>query len=136
MLQVYSSNVDVAANTPYPFEYTVIDKGPAESLSGASTIQLNQRGVYLVEADGYATASAATPVEVQLYVNGVAQPQAISSFTTDIANVGNFGFKTFVKVFQNNCNNCCLSGPTSLQLINGATAVEDAHINVVITKIC
>lgn len=136
MLQIYSSNVDVAANTPYPFEYTVIDKGPAENLSGASTIQLNQRGVYLVEVDGYATATAATPVETQLYVNGVAQPQAFSSFTGAIDGIGNFGFKTFVKVFQNNCNNCCLSGPTNLQVMNGTTAVEDAHINVVVTKIC
>ena len=80
MLQVYSDNLAVAANTVYPFNNVVIDKGNAENLSAPATIQLNQRGVYLVEMDGYATPDAATQVDVQLIVNGVAQPQAISSF--------------------------------------------------------
>ena len=69
-------------------------------------------------------------------VNGVAQPQAITSFTpASITDTRTFGFKTFVRVLENNCQCNCLTAPTTLQFMNGETAVSDAHINVVITKI-
>ena len=136
MLQVYSDNLAVDANTVFSFNNVVIDKGCAESLSAPSTIQLNQRGIYLVEMDGYATPEAATEVAVQLIVNGVAQPQAISSFVpASVTDARTFGFKTFVRVTQNNCPCDCLASPTTLQFMNGETAISEAHINVVITKI-
>ena len=136
MLQVYSDNLTVAANTAFQFNNVVVDKGCAEALSAPATIQLNQRGVYLVEMDGYATPEAATEVTVQLYVNGVAQPQAISSFVpASVTDARTFGFKTFVRVTQNNCNCNCLTSPTTLQFMNGDTEVSEAHINAVITKI-
>ena len=136
MLQVYSSNLAVTANTVFPFNNVVVDKGCAESLSTPATIQLNKQGVYLVEMDGFATPDAATEVSVQLIVNGVAQPQAISTFVpAAITDTRTFGFKTFVRVLENNCPCNCLTSPTTLQFMNGDTALSDAHINVVITKI-
>ena len=136
MLQVYSSNLAVDANTVFPFNNVVMDKGCAESLSAPATIQLNKAGVYLVEMDGFATPDAATAVSIQLVVNGVAQPQAITSFVpASVTDARTFGFKTFVRVLENNCQCNCLTSPTTLQFINGDTAVSDAHINVVITKI-
>lgn len=136
MLQVYSSDLAVAANTVFPFNNVVMDKGCAEQLSAPATIQLNKQGVYLVEMDGFATPDAATEVSVQLVVNGVAQPQAITSFVpAAITDARTFGFKTFVRVLQSNCQCNCLTSPTTLQFINGDTAISDAHINVVITKI-
>ena len=136
MLQVYSSNLAVTANTVFPFNNVVVDKGCAESLSAPATIQLNKQGVYLVEMDGFATPDAATEVSVQLIVNGVAQPQAISTFVpAAITDTRTFGFKTFVRVLENNCPCNCLTSPTTLQFMNGDTALSDAHINVVITKI-
>jgi len=136
MLQAYSSNLEVAANAAFPFNNITLDKGCGETLSAPASIQLNQRGVYLVEVDGFATPADATLVTVQLYVNGVAQPQAISSFTGVAATANTFGFKTFVQVAENNCQCNCLSSPTVLQVINGITALTDAHINIVVTKIC
>ena len=136
MLQVYSDNLTVAENTMFPFNNVVMDKGCGEALSAPATIQLNKQGVYLVEMDGFATPDAATEVSVQLYVNGVAQPQAITSFVpAAITDTRTFGFKTFVRALQNNCNCNCLTAPTTLQFMNGDTALSDAHINVVITKI-
>ena len=136
MLQVYSDNLAVAANAVFPFNNVVVDKGCAENLSAPATLQLNQRGVYLVEMDGFATPEAATIVSIQLYVNGVAQPQAVSTFVpASVTDTRTFGFKTFVRVFENNCNCNCLTSPTTLQFMNGETEVSDAHINVVITKI-
>ena len=136
MLQVYSSNLTVDANAVFPFNNVVMDKGCGETLSAPATIQLNKAGVYLVEMDGFATPDAATEVSVQLVVNGVAQPQAISSFIpASVTDARTFGFKTFVRVLENNCPCNCLTSPTTLQFINGDTGVSEAHINVVITKI-
>lgn len=135
MLQAYSSNLTVAANAAYSFNNVTVDKGCAERLSGPSSIELNKQGVYLVEVDGFGTADAATLVSTQLFVNGVAQPQAISSFTGVSAAVGAFNFKTLVQVENNNCPCNCTTSPTVLQVRNGATALTDAHINVIVTKI-
>lgn len=135
MLQAYSSNLTIAAGAAYPFNNVTVDKGCAEKLSAPASIQLNQRGVYLVEVDGYGTGAAAADGTTQLYVNGVAQPQAISSYTAAAATVSNFGFKTFVQVTENNCQCNCVSSPTVLQVINGEANLTEAHINVVVTKI-
>ena len=136
MLQAYSSNLSMTANTAFPFNNVIVDKGCAEKLAAPASIQLNQRGVYLVEVDGYGTGAAAGDNTAQLVVNGVAQPQAISTYTTAAADVSNFGFKTFVQVTTNNCNCNCISSPTVLQVLNGEGALTDAHINIVVTKIC
>ena len=99
MLQIYSDNLAVAANTVFPFNNVILDKGCAENLSAPATVQLNKQGVYLIEMDGFATPDAATEVSIQLYVNGVAQPQAITSFMgTSVTATDTFGFKTFVRV--------------------------------------
>ena len=136
MIQVYSSNLAVDANTVFPFNNVALDKGCGETLSAPATIQLNQRGVYLVEMDGFATPDATTEVSIQLIVNGIAQPQAITSFVpAAVTDTRTFGFKTFVRVLENNCQCNCLTSPTTLQFMNGDTALSDAHINVVITKI-
>ena len=136
MFQAYSSNLAVDANAMFPFNNVVLDKGCGETLSAPATIQLNQRGIHLVEMDGFATPDAATEVSVQLMVDGVLQPQAITSFVpASITDTRAFGFKTFVRVLQNNCQCNCLTSPTTLQFVNGTTALTDAHINVVVTKI-
>ena len=135
MLQAYSSNLTMAANAAFPFNNVTVDKGCGETLSAPASIQLNQRGVYLVEVDGYGTGAAAATGSVQLNVNGVAYPQAISEFTAAAATISNFGFKTFVQVANNNCPCNCVTSPTVLQVVNGAAALTDAHINVVVTKI-
>lgn len=136
MLQAYSSNLSIAENTAFPFNNVTLDKGCGEALSAPATIQLNKRGVYLVEVDGFGTGAGADTDTIQLYVNGVAQPQAISSFTTAAATISNFGFKTFVQVNENNCPCNCLTSPTVLQVLNGAAELTAAHINIVVTKIC
>lgn len=135
MLQAFSSDLTISANAAYPFNNVTVDKGCAETLSAPASIQLNQRGVYLVEVDGYGTGSAAGENTAQLYVNGVAYMQGISSYTTAAATVANFSFKTFVQVNENNCRCNCISSPTVLQVINGEQPLTDAHVNIVVTKI-
>lgn len=134
MLQAYSSNLTVTADTFFPFNNVTIDKGCAEKLSGPSSIELNQRGVYLIEVDGFGTGVSAGTGIIQLYVNNVAYPQALSSYPSSSGNVSNFSFKTFVQVTENNCNCNCISSPTVLQVFSDNDLTE-AHINTVVTKI-
>ena len=136
MLQLYSSNLAVEANAPFVFNNVVLDKGCGERLISPSTIALERRGIYLIEMDGFATPDAATEVSVQLYVNNVPLPQAITLFVpAAVTDTRTFGFKTFVRVFENNCNCNYLTTPTTISFMNGTTAVSDAHINVAITQI-
>ena len=135
MLQAYSSNLTVATNAAFNFNNVTVDKGCAERLSGPASIELNKQGVYLVEVDGFGTAGAATLVSAQLFVNGVAQPQAIDSFTGVADDVGAFSFKSLVQVENNNCACNCATSPTVLQVRNGITELTDAHINIIVTKL-
>lgn len=135
MIQAYSSNLTIGANTFYPLNNVIVDKGTCETFSGPSTIQLNKRGVYLVEVDGFITGSAAGTGSTQLYVNNVAQPQAVCEFASAAGDVSNFSLKSLVQVTENNCPCNCTTSPTTLQFMN-SLAGTDAHINVVVTKIC
>ena len=122
MLEIYSTDVDVAANSAIPFQNVSLKKGCTAELSGASTINLNKCGVYMVAVDAVASASTT----IQLYKNGVAQPQAQSTGTA-------LGFVTLVQVAENNSCCPCASG-VSLQIVN-ETAATFTDCNVVVTKV-
>lgn len=122
MLEAYSVNAEVAATSPVPFNNVTLKKGCTVTLSGPATIELNKCGVYMVSFDG----AAGAETTVQMYKDGVAQPQAQS---VGVA----LGFTTLVQVPNNNCG-CPCSSPTTLQFMN-ETATTFDNVNVVITKI-
>ena len=123
MIQAYSINVDSQAGAAVPFNNIVVDKGAAECIPTPSTITLNRCGVYKVEVTG----NAATAGTIQLYVDGVAQPQAISTGTTVELN-------TLIQSNRNN-NNCCCSKPVTVQVITPAELTL-TMINIIVTKLC
>ena len=135
MLEVYSSNLDVAAGAAIPLNNVIIQKGNTAVNSAPATVQLNRSGVYMVHCDGFCTAGAAGDVTIQMTKNGLLQPQAISTFTGAAATTDTFEFNTLVQVPNNNTN-CCCSSPTILQFINNGIAVSGLHINVCVTKVC
>ena len=136
MLQAYSSNIEINANSAIPFNNIVVDKGNAESLAAPATIEINQRGVYLVKLDGFGTGAAAGEMAIQLYVNGVAQPQAQGQFSTAAGETVNFSFNTLLQVANNNCNCNCYSKPTVLQVIPTEQSLTDGFANIVVTRLC
>lgn len=122
MLEIYSTNIDVAVDAFIPFENVALKKGCTAELSGTNTINLNKCGVYMVSCD----ASASAETTIQLYKDGIPQAQAQSTGT-------NLSFTTLVQVNDN--NSCCAcASPVSLQILSD-TAVTFTDINVVITKI-
>lgn len=123
MLEAYSLNVAVAANSAIPFNNVTIEKGCTARLPSPATVELNKCGVYMVAVDASATAAAT----IQLYKDGVMQPQAQSTGTSP-------SFTTLVQVDHNNCG-CCCTSPTLVQIRTPAAATfTDA--NIVVTKIC
>ena len=122
MLEAYSVNVAVGANANIPFNSTSLIKGCTATKPSADTINLNKCGVYMVECD----ASSATSTTIQLYKDGVAQPQAQGTGLTP-------SFTTLVQVTEN--NTCCpCSSPTVLQVRN-TTAGTFTDANIVVTKV-
>ena len=122
MLEIYSTDLTVAANTAVSFQNVSLQKGCTAELSGANTIKLNKCGVYMVAVDS----SAETATTIQLYKDGVAQPQAQATGGTP-------SFVTLVQVNENNSCCPCASG-TSLQVMN-ETATTFSNINVSVTKV-
>lgn len=122
MLEVYSTNIDVAADAAIPFQNVSLQKGCTAELSGTSTIELNKCGVYMISCD----ASASVSTMIQLFKNGVAQAQAQSTGVTP-------SFVTLVQVTENNCC-CACSSPVSLQITTD-TAATFTDINVCVTKL-
>lgn len=122
MLEAYSLDVTAAANSNVPFNSVTLEKGCTVTKPSADTINLNKCGVYMVEVD--ATAAASTTL--QLYKDGIAQPQAQSTGT-------NPSFTTLVQVPKNNTS-CPCTSPVSIQIVNtAATTLSNAHI--VVTKV-
>lgn len=126
MLEAYSTDVEVAANAAIPFNNVSLEKGCTAILTSPSTINLNKCGVYMVSCD----ASTESAVTIELFKDGVAQPQAQS--TGDSA----LSFVTLVQVDKN--NSCCAcASPVVLQVKNiGDAAVTFTNVNVCVTKIC
>ena len=123
MLEAYSTNLELDANVNVPFNSTSVVKGCTVTKPSADTINLNKCGVYMVEVD----ASAGTSTTLQLYKDGVAQPQAQSTGL-------NPSFTTLVQVSKN--NTCCAcSSPVTLQVRN-TVAGTLTNANIVVTKVC
>lgn len=122
MVEAYSLNVTVGANSNIPFNSTSLIKGCTATHPSPDTFELNKCGVYMVSVD----ISTTTSTTVQLYKNGVAQPQAQSTGLSP-------SFITLVQVTENN-SNCPCSSPTVIQVRNTvAGTLTDA--NIVITKV-
>lgn len=122
MLQAYSINVDVVADSIVPFNNVSVDKGCAEELTGVGTIELEKAGIYVVHVD----ASVSTATTIQLIRNGVPLPQAQSTGTS-------LSFTTYVQVEGNNCNCNCRTSPVTIQLHNLTGTVFD-NVNIVVRK--
>ena len=122
MIEAYSLNLTATANSAIPFNSTSLTKGCTVSHPSPDTFNLNKCGVYMVSVDASATASTT----IQLYKEGVAQPQAQSTGETP-------SFNTLVQVDKD--NTCCpCSSPTTIKVMNTtATTLTDA--NIVITKV-
>lgn len=139
MIEAYSLNVPVAANSPVPFNSVSLVKGCTVKQQNVNTFVFNKKGVYAVSLDAAGAISGTTAANMilQLYKNGVPQPQAQGvANSTSVTDVESMCFKTLVQVAEDNNPCCCSAAPTTIQIMNGAAAVTLNKVNVTITKIC
>lgn len=137
MVQYYSTGVDVAAGGFFPLNNAAYVKGQTTTHGAPATLELNQRGIYMVSVDSYATLEGAGDFSIQLYRDGVALPQALNTTSVAAGEIGATSFSTLVTVPQSNCPCNCTSAPVTLQIANASEVdITDAHVNVVVTKIC
>ena len=137
MIEAYSNNISVAAAQAITFNSLSLSKGCSVKQQNSSTFIFNKCGVYEVSFDAVANGSGGTGnVIVQLWKDGVSQPQALTSTTLATAtDVEPISFKTLVQVPSNNNNNACCVSPTTIQFENTGVATLFNHANVVITKV-
>lgn len=124
MLEAYSLNVTIPANSAITFNNVTLKKGCTAELLGNGTIQLNKCGIYMIECD----ASSAASTTIQLFKDNVAQSQAQSTGSS-------LSFTTLVQVTEN--NSCCpCTSPTVIQVKNVGTASSTfTDANIVVTKV-
>jgi hypothetical protein len=135
MLQVYSDNIVVPANSAIPLNNVKIRKGCTAVNSAPSTIQLNKRGVYVVNMDAFGEAAAAGDITIQMFRNGVADPSAVSTVTGAVGEIDTLHFETLVQVSEDNTP-CCCTAPTEIRFETGDVGINGLHINAVVTKLC
>ena len=125
MIEAYSTNIDVAADTAIPFNSTTVAKGCTVTHTSPDTFNLNKCGVYMVSVDTSSEAEAT----IQLFKDGVAQAQGQSTGGSH---------QSFVTLVQTDKNNSCCpcSSPTTLQIMNTGAAATFTSANIAITKVC
>ncbi len=135
MLEAYSNNQTILTNGYLPFTSASLVKGKTATLNGVSTIELNKSGVYEIILNIDALPSAAGNLIINMLKNNVIQQQAIINVPSVATNGISATVATLVSVRDDNSCKCnCL--PTSLQFVNTGVGLEQAKVNVVITKIC
>ena len=135
MLDLYSLNVDVAANGAIPLNNSKITKGVTAVHNAPATIELNKSGVYMVSCNASITPAAAGIVRIQLAQNNVLDLSSFSEATGAAAQITDLSFTTLVQVRDNNTC-CCNTAPTTLQLINAGEAGTFSIVRVTVTKLC
>lgn len=144
MLQVYSNNIELTVPAEgavfVPFNNVSKDKGCDSRLSAPGTIQIDRQGVYDVHVNASLAPAVAGDYIVQLYVNGVAQPEAMARFTAVAGAYDSVSFEDLVTVVRNNTC-CCFTSPTNIQVgissVDGVTGLVDiANISTPVTRIC
>ena len=135
MIEAYSNNINVATDATIPFTNVQIQKGCTAKIESSGTIELNKAGIYMVSVDAAGTPTTDGDMSIQLYKDGVAQPQAQSEVAGTTTAAANLGFLTLVQVKENNTCSCCTS-PTFVRVVNTGVPVDYAIANIAVTKVC
>ena len=137
MIQLYSDGLTVAAGAAVPLNNIVYFKGNSATHQAPATIELNQRGVYLVKVDAYGSTADVGTFGVQVAVNGVPRLDAINQMTVAAGDLGSASTACIVTVTQSNCPCNCVAAATTVTIINPSDVeATAAHYNVVVSKLC
>lgn len=134
MLEVYSKNVTVASNSSVPLNNIAVSKGCSAITKGTSTIQFNKCGVYKIDVSAVGIAQDGGNISLQLYRNGLAQPEAVTELTAaDTTSAHTLNFSTLIQVPNSNTA-CPCSIPVTIGLVNTGVVTVYSNVDIVVTK--
>lgn len=96
MLRAYSNNITVNSGNPIPFNTDKIDIGSAITHKSPTDIVVNLPGYYMVTLD-IAYSGETENINIQLFADNVAIPDAIITNQNIVSNVVNGSFTTIIK---------------------------------------
>lgn len=133
MFEVFSNTSRVLAqNAPVVFDTQKFTDCRVRLNGAGNTITISTPGRYLVHFDAIAGSNTVdTAFTLQLFVNGVAQPCALTTNITPVASTGtSLGFDTLIQV---NSSCCCANNAQTLQIIaTTADAGTITHANLIV----
>lgn len=127
MFQAFSNtSTTYTANAPIAFPTIKYDDCRVRVTNGTS-FRISAPGRYVIAFNGVGAATTATTAfSLQLYKDGVAQPETLTTITSVAENdAGSLGFTTIVNVLPS-CN--CVNNTVTLQVIATAGVVSTANI--------
>lgn len=134
MVQAYSENVTVNAQSAFPLNNVVIEKGCTATIQG-NTILLEKAGIYCVVVTASVAPSAQGEILIDLQKDNQTLKYAAAQVSGTADNTSNLSFTTLVRCPQNNTP-CCVSAPTAIQVWNDSDVNLGGDFNIVVTKIC
>lgn len=137
MVETYSNNIVVAANSSVPFNNISILKGCTASKNSPGTIELNKCGVYKITFSVSAVANEVGSIVFEMLQNGIIKPQTVVSETSaNTTSIHSMSFTTFVQVPGNNskCDSC--TSPVTIDILNAGVGVTLNTVDLVIDKVC
>ena len=133
MFEVFSNTTQtLATSEPISFSITKFEDCRIALSNNGQSITVKTPGKYLVHFDAVGNSTVVdSPITIQLYVDGTAQPCGLTTTTTSTAEgPGALSFDVLITV-KPSC--CCSEGAQTLQFINTATDTGTiTHANVVI----
>lgn len=132
MIEAYSNNITVAANSNIPFNNVKLLKGNYTTLQGVGTLQFNHCGVYHLTCNGSVTGTG--DILIQLVKNGVIQQETVTPITGPANSDIPFAFDTFIQV--PNSGSCCCQAPVEVAINNAGIEATFNLIDVKVTKVC
>lgn len=133
MLETYSQNLTVTANTTIPFNVNSLKKNcTVTHTEGSTSISLNKAGVYAVYFNAVGTLTDAGTFSAQMLKDGNTVAQAVSGATAGAGETANISFSTLVFV---NPSCSCVNNKATLTFSYTGGAGTIANANVIVLKV-
>ena len=132
MLQAYTVGQAITNGANINFNNSAFETvGAVERSSDTTTITLRKAGVYRVDFNATGVSTDAGTVGAQLFVNGVAQPEAQATATTTAGGSANISFSTLISLSA--CSGFASRVPLTVQYTGSDGTLTAA--NIIVTKV-
>ena len=131
MLQAYTVGQSITNGANINFDNSAFETvGAVERGTNTTTITLHKAGVYRVDFNATGVSTDAGTVGAQLFVRGIAQPEAQAAATTTAGGSANISFSTLINL---PCSGLVGRVPLTVQYTGSDGTLTAA--NIIVTKV-